>query len=277
MLRQTLKKDKKLLKNLYNASFLNEADFCTRFFDDVWNPDYSFVIEENDEIIAMVTALPINLNFNDKIYKSRYIYAAATEKDNRNKGYMARLLKFVEDKFKAENIDFLTLIVGEESLLKFYSKFNFVPCGKVFESEIKAKNLNLNYIKASDDDYEEIIDFYNHCVADFIRAERNIKFLKSHSKIYESDFYICRAENKNIKSCLFGYKEGKIFRAVEVLGDDKDKLASQIAFDFSCDKAIFSYPENNGKFIGMAKGLNSNAEKILKNPNNNFYLNLMFN
>lgn len=54
-----------------------------------------------------------------------YLFAAATFKAHRSKGYMARLLQLAEEKAKEKNKSFIALVPAEKSLFDYYSRFGY--------------------------------------------------------------------------------------------------------------------------------------------------------
>lgn len=67
-----------------------------------------------------------------------YLFAAATFKEYRSKGYMARLLKLAEEKAKEKNKSFIALVPAEKSLFDYYSRFGYKTA---FYAKKQAKNL----------------------------------------------------------------------------------------------------------------------------------------
>lgn len=81
---------------------------------------YCHYIKENDKVISMLFALPCKFVSANEKCDCVYIYAAATLREYRGKGYMARLM----EKVKNEN-DFLFLRPANSSLIAFYEKIGF--------------------------------------------------------------------------------------------------------------------------------------------------------
>lgn len=67
-----------------------------------------------------------------------YLFAAATFKEHRSKGYMARLLKLAEEKAKQKNKSFIALVPAEKSLFDYYSRFGYKTA---FYAKKQSKNL----------------------------------------------------------------------------------------------------------------------------------------
>lgn len=275
MLRLTNKNDKQKLIRLYNSVFPNEEEFCARFFDIIWSPEKSFVIEDFRQIQSMITYLPLKLNFLGKSFSASYIYAAATEKSSEKKGLMSRLIKETE-KYFADGYDFLILLVQNEGLLNFYSRFGFKPLCIAGESKVLAgNNIGRFELKVAEKaDFEEIIGLYNKETERFIKHKRDVEFLKNLQRLYDCEFYLLKSDDK-ILSYAFGYKEKEVFKCLEAIGKNRETLCSALADKFGCKESVFYFPDNKGKEIGMVKPLNSSASEILKK--NPIYINLLYN
>ncbi len=82
--------------------------------------EYIMDIKENGETASMLFALPCKFISPKAERQAIYIYAAATKKSYRSKGYMARLLEQAKEKNKL-----IFLRPASENLEKYYSKFGF--------------------------------------------------------------------------------------------------------------------------------------------------------
>ncbi len=126
-----------LCRNLYREAFgEDDAEFENALFDTCFK--YCKFIKEDDKIISMLFLLPTVLETENGHIESYYIYAAATLKEYRGKGYMARLI----DSVKNENPLFLR--PANDGLIKFYEKFGF----QTVEAQ---KTASLPHLKPTED------------------------------------------------------------------------------------------------------------------------------
>ncbi len=104
---------------IYRAAFGNFGEFDERLFDLFFS--YCRYIKSNNEVAAMLFALPCTLVLDGERYPCSYIYAAATAEKFRSQGYMTRLLKMLSGT--------LLLKPASESLVNFYAErgFSVVP------------------------------------------------------------------------------------------------------------------------------------------------------
>ena len=84
-----------------------------------------YVCKVCGKIVSAVHMFPMDLKLSGKIFKSFYVYGACTLPKYQGKGYMTRLLNFVEEDLKGKNRDFVFLVPETESLIKFYEKLGF--------------------------------------------------------------------------------------------------------------------------------------------------------
>lgn len=89
---------------------------------------------ENSELLSALYLIDGELNGVDGFY----LFAAATFREHRSKGYMARLLKLAEEKAKQKGKSFIALVPAEKSLFDYYSRFGYQTA---FYAKKQAKKL----------------------------------------------------------------------------------------------------------------------------------------
>lgn len=250
--------DKQKLIDLYNTCFKGEKEFCNRFFCNVWKPENTLLIEENGKIISMLQMLPTVLSDGETKYSAYYIYAAATDPDFEGQGKMSCLLN---ESFKINrDTDYAILIVGNNSLIKFYERFGFSAAFSVSKTEIKAKNLGITVQKTEDFELLERIAesslkgvFHNKRLADDFR--KNLFCSKASAYIYNDSYAILENTDKAIIS--------------ETLGRDSADLCSQLLYDKNFSSGVAVMP-NGKERIGMLKPIRANRPL-------SGYINTLFN
>ena len=108
----------KQCRELYNTAFGDDGAFADMLFS-LFSKDLRY-ITENGKLVCM--AFCIDVFAQNK--KGKYLYAVATDKNFRNKGYMSRLFKNIEEEFSGE-YDFLCLHPANESLIELYKNKGF--------------------------------------------------------------------------------------------------------------------------------------------------------
>ena len=97
----------------------DDADFRNELFENCF--EYVRLLEDNGEILSMLFNLPCKIVTDSTEFKAGYIYAAATPKKHRLKGYMSQLLKKVKNNFNGV----LFLRPANKGLIEFYRKNGF--------------------------------------------------------------------------------------------------------------------------------------------------------
>lgn len=105
-------------RSLYREAFGDEdTEFEKALFDNCFK--YCKFIKENEKIVSMLFLLPTVLKTKAHSLDCKYIYAAATLKEYRGKGYMSRLIKEFQTDIP------LFLKPANDGLIKYYEKLGF--------------------------------------------------------------------------------------------------------------------------------------------------------
>lgn len=83
-----------------------------------------YAIKEEGKIVSAFYLLPSEIKAGEKIYKGKYLYAAATYEEHRKNGYMSRLINEAINDNKNE-LSFISLVPANEGLYSYYSRFGF--------------------------------------------------------------------------------------------------------------------------------------------------------
>ncbi len=263
--------EKKDILDMYNTVFSGEEDFAERFFDIVWKKDFCLSVSENGKTVSAVNVLPFTLTDGKKDFSAGYIYAAMTLPEHRKKGLMERLLT----KSFATGQDFSILIVQNDSLFDYYSRFGYLPICTVSEKALavnKATDFTVRLANALD--YARLLDIYRASAKSFLTVKREVAEFERISKVYDLPFYVA-VRNGEITAYCIGYKEDDLFTAIESMGEDADTLTSAVAKMSGCKSATVR-TIGTDKPIGMIKPLCDKAREYLDN-NKNVYINLLYN
>lgn len=103
-------------REIYREAFGTDENFENRLFSVC--ADYCKTLCINGKTVSMLFALPCNIH-NGGIIPAYYIFAAATKKEFRGKGYMSRLI----NSLKTDSLLFLK--PADAPLFKFYEKLGF--------------------------------------------------------------------------------------------------------------------------------------------------------
>ena len=106
---------------LWKEAFGDNDDFIYRAIDIINGEARAFAIEKDSVIISQLIAFELNLH---KL-KGLYIYAVATKKEYRNRGYMKLLFSELSDYAKENSYDFLILIPKDRRMAEIYRSMRF--------------------------------------------------------------------------------------------------------------------------------------------------------
>ncbi len=105
---------------IYREAFGDDyGDFEKQLFNSCFN--YCKTVQSNGKTVSMLFLLPCEIEFSDKKETAYYIYAVATDKEYRRKGYMRKLLESV----KNETDGTVFLRPADEDLITLYEKCGF--------------------------------------------------------------------------------------------------------------------------------------------------------
>ncbi|MBR3754119.1 MAG: GNAT family N-acetyltransferase [Clostridia bacterium] len=119
--------------DLWQEAFGDSEEYINFFLDT--HKGCTFVpLTENGELVSALYLIDGTLCG----INGFYLFAAATFKEHRSKGYMARLLKLAEETAKQKNKSFIALVPAEKSLFDYYSRFGYKTA---FYAKKQSKNL----------------------------------------------------------------------------------------------------------------------------------------
>lgn len=128
---------KKPLADLWHEVFGDDYGYINLLFDFEFDICDTFVKECDGKIVSALYLLRCNIDFEEKQYHGRYLYAAATSPEYRGKGIMGELIKEAQKHCEKENLDFISLVPGNDGLYDYYSKFGFETAMHRYETEIR--------------------------------------------------------------------------------------------------------------------------------------------
>ncbi|MBO5858326.1 MAG: GNAT family N-acetyltransferase [Clostridia bacterium] len=277
MIRLSVEADKNGLIALWQEAFGDCKEAIDMFLDSRYIPENTVVAEDNGKIVSMLFLLEGKLKINESNFSSYYLYAAATAKSHRGRGFMPELLSFSQNTALSRGVDFICLKPADKSLYNYYSRFGY-------KSVFAFKRIKFNVLKVEFDhtDSSDIIDW---------SYVRNNSITQSNAFIWDNsaiDFAVRQHlyYNGNILKncngyCLY-YFENNVCNIKEFCFTDKllPCVASQISAESSVADFIIDLPVDfrvniNGDIIqnGMALAVTESAKSVF-NDVKNAYLNL---
>ena len=137
MLRKCEPNDLPQILDLWNTVFGEDENFTKWYFANIFKPENTIAIFEDEKLISMLQMLPYEINGFGKV---SYIFGACTYPEFRGKGLMAELIAFSEKLDREAGVKASILIPQEQSLFNFYKRFGYEPDFKIKHKEYFKQN-----------------------------------------------------------------------------------------------------------------------------------------
>lgn len=254
MIRYAQGSDTKAIRYLWDIAFGEDIAFNDYFFENIFIPEYTLIIEEAGCILSMAQTLPYRLRGVGDI---TYIYGAATDPAFRGQGLMRRLLEYSFEKDKAKGAAASALIPAEKGLFDYYKKIGYETQFYINKyTYIPNKAFGI-IKKASKEDIPRLMEIYRGDV------ERSHKYWDKQLNMLDSlggDIYIYNNAYALVSK-----------EADEVFGNESDKKILLNSLCQRLKRESIRVTEKGGDYpFGMIK-----KHRAFKSGN--LYMNLMYN
>lgn len=191
MLRYLNKEEKIKSRKLYEEVFEDTKRFTDFYFAEYLEKNQILVNFHDSDIISMMHLIPNNVTIKGEDTVLFYIFAVATRKDFRKKGYMEAMInKAINDLYLKGTP--LCYLIPENA--KTYKKFGFSTIREklIAIADIEKKEYDFDdfyFREFMEEDKELLIKFFNNLVApymDFYKT-RNSEYFKNMMKKVESE------------------------------------------------------------------------------------------
>lgn len=231
---------------LWEENFSEDTEQFLDYYYTIKTADNEIlVMEEDDDIIAMLHLNPYRMRMNNEIYPTNYIVAVATDVKHRKRGIMGQLLKQAMRIMYDRKEPFTFLMPAAEAIYYPYD-FRYVysqkvgkVCGKNTEDDVEIK-------PAKAEDYAKVAEFANGFLKDYqVVAYRDAKYYKTLSAEQHSEsgqvmmilkqgelvglFCYAKGESFEIREPLF-YEEKDFLKAVYLLTGDEKEVVKCIGY-----------------------------------------------
>ncbi len=112
------------LVGLWEEAF-GEDELVRDFYDKAFMEMSVLIVKNEQRIVSMLHYMPCRYEEGGVVYKGVYLYALATDKEYRGRGYMGRLINEALELAKQSGVDFCFLVPADAPLYDFYKKFGF--------------------------------------------------------------------------------------------------------------------------------------------------------
>lgn len=126
------------LKALWQQAFGDDDACIDAFFRSLYRPDQVLTVHEDGRLVSMACWLQETVCQGGRGWPAAYLYAVATDRAARGRGYCGRLLAFAEEFLAPYGIRALLLVPGEPSLRRFYGRLGYRDFSRVAQLELDA-------------------------------------------------------------------------------------------------------------------------------------------
>lgn len=257
------------LKKMWQNIFLDEMDYINLFFDNMYKDEYAFIAVEDEKVLGMMFFLPATMVKKDRKIKGRYVYAVATDENQRGRGIMTNLEQYAANIVKNDGVQFLTLVPASESLFNMYEKlgyktyeyhknFEYKPKVICDDKDIKVEEVSIDSIYDLRQKYLDTFDEYI-ILDDYDYAKKELAFL---------GIRVFVAEHENEKRYILSFINDNTLTVKETsLSDELLKLSlCSLAKYTKCENFMLKLSQKSFKSINktpysMVKYIDNNLEK----------------
>lgn len=258
-------------RRLWEEIFAEDTpEFLDYYYSVKTSSNEIYVIEDDGKIVSMLHLNPYQMRVRDKIFKTHYIVAVATDERYRHQGLMRQLLNHVMQLMADRGEPFTFLMPANEAI---YKPFGFEFIYEQKREKVIGKQSNddsLKITQACKDDCQAIADFVNEilCEYDVVtwRDEDYYKMILAEQVSENGGILVAKRDGKT--QGVFCYAKEADFEIREPLFYDKAVLQHVIYHltGNEIDRVLCTgYGSDESKPIIMAKVLNPEFNFDLKN------------
>ena len=186
MIRFFDEKDRLAVISIWQEAFGDDIEEISIFLKFLKND--ILVFEKDGKAVSMLALLPVCIGAD----KGRYIYAVATDKAYRKRGYAGALIEYAKHLMLQNSEKFLVLLPQEETFYDFYRKYGFCElyCSKKINKKIDLSEIETAEVQIIS--AKEYLSFRKS----FFSGERfvkwGIKALEFMQRAYNGNFLVIR-------------------------------------------------------------------------------------
>lgn len=150
-------RSRKLWENIFTE---DSPEFLDYYYRVKTSENEIYVIEDAGKIVSMIHLNPFQMRMGDKVYKTHYIVAVATDETYRRQGLMAKLLNHVLQVMTDRGEPFTFLMPAKESIYTPFG-FRFVYEQKYGKLTGMPYGCEISFREANSEDCQEIANFVN--------------------------------------------------------------------------------------------------------------------
>ncbi len=232
-----------MLKKLWQETFGDTDDFVDAFWKTAYAPDRCRCVTVEDKPVSVIYWLDCSYAG----HKVAYLYAGATDKAFRGRGYFSFLLTDVHFRLKARGYEGIVLVPGEESLRSFYAGHGYVSCGSIREFTCGAEGAPAQLRRIQAQEYGQLRRSFLPA-GSVLQEGQNLDFLNTQAMLFAGNNFLLAAR-----------QEGDTLVGLELLGEEQAAPGILQALGFL--KGRFRCP-GAGRAFAVYLALTQNTEKL---------------
>lgn len=212
------------LRALWQEAFGDTPAFLDGFFSTAFAPGRCLCIREGEQVLSAVYWLDAELAQG----KGAYLYALATARAHRGRGFAHALMEAAHEELRAQDCCAAILVPGSPELASLYASLGYRFFGGIRAFSTLAQTPGVALRKIGGDEYAALRRQY--LPAGAVRQEKeNIRFLETYAEFYTGKDFL-----------LAAYREGDTVSGLELLGNAEK--APRILETLGAKQGIFRVP-----------------------------------
>lgn len=205
------------LKAIWRACFDAEEEYLHLYFSTRYRPDQTLVLEEDGQILGMLTLLPCTLRVfcqgEWRLYRASYLFAVGTLPQAQGRQIATRLLQFADKYLQEQGIEAAVLYPAEPSLYRFYEK-------RGYEVWFSRSILSFPPLMQKGTDWElQPLSAEQYCRGQLRLLPQEavlwprdaLLFVKGESRLYRGDLYaLCKGGQQRALCNLYRYTPDEV-------------------------------------------------------------------
>ncbi len=254
--------DRQKIIPLWMDAFGDDEEYINTFLDVAQREGKYFgAYDEKGELLSMLFLLDLPIKLERESTKCAYMYACATRKDCRGKGFFRQLYENAKQALEKEEYDCVFCVPASDKLFDFYKKIGFEK--QLYRRRISAKNdgkpCNLSFETKT---HEQAYEIYKNSISENLYCP-----IKSR-EVFELSLMAAEADFYSFKDGYLIYDGEKINELV--CCKSEENILLQAARFFGKDLCAYTLPKENEREKYAALCVLSE-----KNISDNTYANLL--
>lgn len=136
--------DRQAIIDIWKSSLTEEQPFIDNYIKHCFPFSKTYIYRENGKVVSIASVLETNYkSLNNRIINGYYLYAVATDPEQRGRGYSREIINHIIEQSFKEKKEFISVYPATESLYELYIKLGFNKA--LYSNSIYINVLNNNY------------------------------------------------------------------------------------------------------------------------------------